>query len=196
LPDKSARDGACELVATKTLLTIEQYNALDEPVGVRYELDRGELIVSPSAAPRDQLICIKLNSLIDTWVAEHDLGMVAYELDVRLAEDTVRRPDLLFVRRERMKGIDLDQVPLPTVPDLVIEVVLKFDKSDDLMLKVRQYRRAGVRAVWLFYAKTKEAHRYTLDALHPSVYTGERGNKFEEPESLPGFSLQLCEIFL
>ena len=36
-------------MATKTLLTIEQYAALDEPVGVRYELSEGELIVTPSA---------------------------------------------------------------------------------------------------------------------------------------------------
>ena len=37
-------------MATKTLLTIEQYAALDEPVGVRYELSEGELIVTPSAS--------------------------------------------------------------------------------------------------------------------------------------------------
>jgi hypothetical protein len=37
-------------MATRTLLTIEQYAALDEPVGVRYELSAGDLIVTPSAS--------------------------------------------------------------------------------------------------------------------------------------------------
>ena len=36
-------------MATKTLLTIDDYLALEEPVGVRYELSEGELIVTPSA---------------------------------------------------------------------------------------------------------------------------------------------------
>ena len=37
-------------MATKTLLTTEQYAALEEPEGVRYELSEGELIVTPSAS--------------------------------------------------------------------------------------------------------------------------------------------------
>ena len=36
-------------MATKTLLTVEEYAALEEPEGVRYELSEGELIVTPSA---------------------------------------------------------------------------------------------------------------------------------------------------
>ena len=35
-------------MATKTLLTIDDYLALEEPVGVRYELSEGKLIVTPS----------------------------------------------------------------------------------------------------------------------------------------------------
>ena len=36
-------------MTTKTLLTVADYAALDEPEGVRYELSEGELIVTPSA---------------------------------------------------------------------------------------------------------------------------------------------------
>jgi len=181
-------------MATKTLLSIEQYNALDEPVGVRYELDRGELIVTPSPAPLHNMVCGELYSRLNAWVDEHDLGQVLYEIDVKLAEDTVRRPDVLFISRERMKGIDLEQVPLPIAPELVIEVVSKYDQPDDLMLKVRQYLQAGVKAVWLFYRKTREAYRYTPDASQPTVLMAERGDKFEEPKLLPGFSILLSQI--
>jgi Uma2 family endonuclease len=182
------------LMTTKTLLTIEQYNALDEPAGVRYELDRGELIVSPSAAPLHNLICGDLFRLMSTWNKEHKLGMVIYETDVKLAEDTVRRPDVLFIRSERIKGIDLSRPPLTVPPDLVIEVISKYDSADELMLKVRQYLQAGVKAVWLFHAKGREAHRYTIEALHPHVFTCDRGDKFEELELLPEFSVLLTEI--
>src|SRR5208282_5970091 len=181
-------------MATKTLLTIEQYNALDEPVGVRYELDRGELIVTPSPVPMHNIICGELHGRLNEWAKENNRGQVLYEVDVRLGEDTVRRPDVMFFGRERIKDIDLDQVPLPIAPDLVIEVVSKNDQPDDLMLKVRQYLQAGVRAVWLLYRKPREAHRYIPEALQPSVVNAERGGKLEEPELLPGFSLSLSEI--
>ncbi len=35
-------------MGTKTLLTVADYAALDEPEGVRHELSEGELIVTPS----------------------------------------------------------------------------------------------------------------------------------------------------
>ena len=181
-------------MATKTLLTIGQYNALEEPVGVRYELDRGELIVTPSPVPMHNIICGELHGRLNAWAKENNLGQVLYEVDVRLGEDTVRRPDLMFFARERIKDIDLDQVPVSIAPDLVIEVVSKHDQPDDLMLKVRQYLEAGVRAVWLLYRKPREAHRYTPEVLQPSVINAERGGRLEEPGLLPGFSLPLSEI--
>ena len=181
-------------MATKTLLTIAEYSALDEPVGVRYELDRGELIVTPSPVPMHNIICGDLFTRLNAWVKENNLGQVLYEVDIRLAEDTVRRPDLMFFGRERIKGIDLDHVPLPIAPHLVIEVVSRYDQPDDLMLKVRQYLQAGVRAVWLLYRKTREAYRYIPEALQPSVVNAESGGKFEEPELLPGLSFFLSEI--
>ena len=95
-------------MATKTLLTIEQYNALDEPVGVRYELDRGDLIVTPSPVPMHNIVCGVLHGRLSTWVEENNLGQVIYEVDVRLGEDTIRRPDLMFFVRERIKDLDLD----------------------------------------------------------------------------------------
>jgi Uma2 family endonuclease len=181
-------------MATKTLLTIAEYNALNEPAGVRYELDRGELIVTPSPVPMHNIICGDLYRRLCVWVEEHNLGQVLYEVDAKLANDTIRRPDLMFYVSERIKDIDLDQVPVPIAPDLVIEVVSKHDQPDDLMLKIRQYLQAGVRAVWVLYRKTREAHRYAPDALQPSVVNAEGGGKLEEPEVLPGFSVPLSEI--
>jgi Uma2 family endonuclease len=181
-------------MATKTLMTIEQYNALDEPAGVRYELDRGQLIVTPSPVPMHNIICGELHGRLNAWAKENNLGQVIYEVDVMLGDDTVRRPDLMFFCRERIKGIDLDEVPIRIAPDLVMEVVSKNNQADDLMLKIRQYLQAGVRAVWVLYRKTREAYRNTPESLPPSVMSAERGGKFEEPELLPGFSLLLSEI--
>src|ERR1035438_8012847 len=111
------------------------------------------------------IISGELHGRLNSWAKENNLRQVLYDVDVRLGADTVRRPDLMFFILERIKDVDLDQVPIPIAPDLVMEVVSKHDQPDDLILKVRQYLRAGVRAVWLLYRKTREAHRYVPETL-------------------------------
>ena len=62
------------------------------------------------------------------------------------------------------------------------------------MLKVAQYLEAGAQAVWLMYPNTRFAYRYVPGKREPEVRAAEAGEKFEEPELLPGFSLLLTEI--
>jgi len=182
-------------MATKTLLTIADYMFLEEPAGVRYELSEGELIVTPSASFFHNELRDKFNSRLQTYLTSRRLGDVTSETDVKLAEDVVRRPGVAFYRAGRLEGVDLDQVPLPVVPDLVIEIVSKNDRAADLLLKVSQYLAAGVQAVWLLYPSTRLAYRYTASRLEPEVRSAQDGGKFEEPELLPGFALALTDIF-
>jgi Uma2 family endonuclease len=181
-------------MATKPLLTIEQYTALDEPVGVRYELSEGELIVTPSASHFHNKIRDRLNASLQAFLYTQPCGEVSSETDVKLAADIVRRPDVAFFRQERIDSIDADRVPLPIAPDLVIEMVSKHDRADDLNLKVSQYLAAGVQAVWLFYPSTQLAYRYVAGKLDPEVRSAKSGDRFEEPQLLSGFSLPLSEI--
>jgi|SRR5579875_610175 len=181
-------------MATKTLLTVQDYAALDEPPGVRYELSEGELIVTPSSTPFHNLIRDDFNSRLRGFVKERKLGEVFSETDLILVGDVVRRPDVAFIRADRLKGKDLDQSPFPVAPDLAIEIVSKNDRADDLMLKVSQYLQAGAHAVWLMYPNTRLAYRYVPGKREPEVRAAEAGDKFEEPDLLPGFSLPLSEI--
>ena len=182
-------------MAAKTLLTIEQYAALDEAVGVRHELCSGELIVTPSANYFHNDIRDRFNARLRTFLDMSPCGHVVSEMDMTLGPDTVRRPDITFIRKGRLEGIDLEQVPLPIAPDLAIEIVSKNDRADDLNLKVSQYLQSGVYAVWLFYPITRLAYRYVPGRLNPEVHSAEAGDRFEEPELLSGFSLPLSEIF-
>lgn len=181
-------------MATKTLLTVKDYAALEEPEGVRYELSEGELIVTPSASLFHNELRDELNSRLRAFVKSRKLGRVTSETDLKLAGDVVRRPDVAFIRAHRLEGVDLDQSPLPVAPDLAIEIVSKNDRADDLMVKVSQYLRAGAQAVWLMYPNTRLAYRYVPSKREPEVRAAEAGDKFEEPELLPGFILPLAEI--
>jgi len=182
-------------VATNTVLTIEQYAALDEPVGVRYELSQGDLIVTPSADYFHNDIRDRFNARLRAFLDESPCGNVISEMDMTLGADTVRRPDVAFIRKGRLEGIDLERVPLPIAPDLAIEIVSKNDRADDLNLKVSQYLQAGVQAVWLFYPRTQLAYHYVPGKLDPEVRSAKAGDRFEEPGLLSGFSLPLSEIF-
>lgn len=181
-------------MATKTLLTVQDYAALEEPAGLRYELSKGELIVTPSSSFSHNRIRDELNSRLRTFVKEHGLGEVTSETDLILTDETVRRPDVAFIRTQRLEGVDLDQSPLHVAPHLAIEIVSKNDRADDLMLKVSQYLQAGAQAVWLMYPNTHLAYRYVPGKREPEVRSAEAGEKFEEPVLLPGFSLPLAEI--
>lgn len=181
-------------MVTKSLLTVEQFAALEEPAGRRYELSNGELIVTPSASHLHNQIRDRLTARIQAFLDEKSVGEVSAETDVKLSGDTVRRPDVSFFRTTSLDGIDPDQSPLPVAPDLVIEIVSKNDRADDLLLKVSQYLEAGTHAVWLIYPNTRMAYRYVPGKLEPEVRTVKAGHQFEEPDLLPGFSLPLAAI--
>jgi Uma2 family endonuclease len=182
-------------MATKTLLTVKDYAALDEPEGVRYELSEGELIVTPSANLFHNEMSDEFNARLRAFVKSRKLGRVVSEMDFKLVGETVRRPDVAFIGADRLQGIDLHRIPLPLAPDVVIEIVSQNDRADDLLLKVSQYLAAGTKAVWLFYPSTDLAYRYLPGRLEPEVRSAKAGDTFEEPELLPGFSIPLVEIF-
>jgi Uma2 family endonuclease len=162
---------------------------------MRYELSEGELIVTPSASFFHNKVRDLVNARLRAFVESRRLGEVTSGTDVKLVGETVRRPDVGFIRGGRLRGIDLDRVPLPVIPDLVIEIVSKSDHADDLLLKVSQYLAAGAKAVWLLYPNTRLAYRYLPGKLEPEVRSAAVGHTFEEPELLPGFSLPLEQIF-
>jgi Uma2 family endonuclease len=181
-------------MATKTPLTIEQYIALGEdPPGVRYELSDGELIVTPSSSSFHNDIRDVFNGRLRAFLDTHKIGRVISETDVQLGENTVRRPDVAFIRKERLEGVDRKHTPLTAIPNLVIEVISPSDRASDLMKKVSQYLEAGVQVVWFFDPETLRAYRYVPNRLEPEVFLED--HEFSEPELLPGFVLKISEIF-
>ena len=182
-------------MATKTMFTVADYIALEEPACTRHELSDGELIVTPSPNLFHNILRDDFNAMLKAFVKSHKLGRVVSEMDFKLLGETVRRPAVAFISFDRLRGVDLEKVPLPIVPNLVIEIVSKNDQGDDLNLKVSQYLAAGTKAVWLFYPKTRLAYRYISGKLEPEVRSADTGQTFEEPELLLELSIPLKQIF-
>ncbi|HEV2349997.1 MAG TPA: Uma2 family endonuclease [Terriglobia bacterium] len=179
-------------MATKTLMTIEQFDALPEVEGVKYELDEGVLItVLASARLFHNMIRDRLGNEIFNFLKEHKLGLVTWETDFRLSETTVRIPDISFIRAERFQGLDPHQRP-EGAPDLAVEIASPSDKPDDLARKAQQYLATGSRAVWVLYPGARLAYLYKPGER---IEVRDDTQSLDNSELLPGFGVQLSKIF-
>jgi Uma2 family endonuclease len=178
-------------MATKTLLTVEQFDQIPAREGTLYELNEGELVTMTEPMPRHNWVRDNIARLTGNFVEEHKLGKVFLETGYQLTPETVRIPDVSFVPADRMRGIDLDK-RIQGGPALAIEVVSPTDLAEDLTQKVKQYLAAGAKAVWVFYPKTREVQVFRADG---SSFVRREHQTLEEPDLLPGFSLDLASIF-
>jgi Uma2 family endonuclease len=140
-----------------TKISFEEFKRLQETTEetIHYELDEGELILTPSPTPRHNIIYMRLWAALRAFVKEHHLGVVVTELDFRLARDTVRKPDVAFIGGNQMKGFHLDRTPVEGPPTLAVEVISPGNLAQDTRKKVRQYLSAGTQSVWLIYPTLK-----------------------------------------
>ena len=179
-------------MTTRTLMTIEQYDALPEKEGVKYELNEGELAtVSPSPRLVHNRVRDEIGFRLREFARSRQLGEVTMETDFKLTEGTIRIPDVAFVRGDRLVGIDPRQ-RLEGAPDLAVEVASPRDDPDDLVLKAQQYLAAGARAVWIIYPEARLAYVYK-PGLRPEVRDARQS--LDDAELLPGFSAPLPAIY-
>jgi Uma2 family endonuclease len=178
-------------MATKTLLTIEQFDQLPFTEGVLYELNEGKLVTLTEPMPRHNWVRDNVARLTGNFVEERKLGRVFLETAYQLTPETVRIPDVSFVPADRMHDIDLDK-RIQGAPALAIEVVSPTDFAEELTQKVQQYLAAGVKAVWVFYPKTREVQVFRADG---ETFVRRDHETLEEPDVLPGFSLDLKTVF-
>jgi Uma2 family endonuclease len=178
-------------MGTKTLLTIEEFDRLPITEGVLYELNEGELVTVTEPMPRHNWVRDNIAAALRDFAHPRHLGRVFVETGYQLTPETVRIPDISFVPVERMREIDLDK-RIQGAPALAIEVVSPTDLAEELTQKVRQYLAAGVKAVWVFYPKTREVQVFRADR---GSFARHEPEALEEPDVLPGFSLDLKAVF-
>jgi len=177
-------------MATKTLLTIEQFDQLPVREGILYELNEGEVVTLTEHMPRHNCIRDNITSALGNFAHVRHLGRVFLETGYQLSPETVRIPDVSFVLADRMREIDLDS-RIQGAPALAIEVVSPTDLAEDLTQKVKQYLAAGSKAVWVFYPKTREVQVFRADG--GSFFRREH-ETLEDPDLLPCFSLDLKAV--
>jgi Uma2 family endonuclease len=173
--------------------TFEQFRQF--PIdGKRYELLRGEVHVTPTPATRHQAIVQNLAMGVGSHVIKNNLGEVyTAPLDVRLAEDTVLQPDLIFISNARA-GIILEDW-IAGAPDLVVEVSSPSTAAYDRASKLPLYAESGVSELWLIDSQAKTVEVLKLQGKKYFVDATLAGDQVLTSNLFPGWHLPLRDVF-
>lgn len=165
----------------------------------RVELANGVVVVSPAGSPAHGIVGRAIFRALDAHVTPRGLGEVftdgfGYELPVPSRPDTMRVPDVSFVRADRMPRQMNIWRALPLAPDLAVEVLSPSNRRGELRAKLNDYLDAGTALVWVVAPR-----RRTVEVLTAGVAPG-RGRVLHEDDVLEGgavlpeFALPLREL--
>ena len=110
---------------------------------------------------------------------------------LRRSPDTVRAPDVAFVRWERCPSGTLAGFA-EFAPDLVVEVLSPSDRAGEVMAKVADWLTAGTEIVWLIDPARRSARVYRADG---SASMLREGDALDGEAVLPGLEIPLHELF-
>ncbi|HXG98383.1 MAG TPA: Uma2 family endonuclease [Gemmatimonadales bacterium] len=177
---------------TTTLMTAEQLFGTSIP-HKHTELVRGVLIVREPPGGRHGSVTMNLAIQLGVHVQRVTAGQLfAAETGFALFRepDTVRAPDIAFVRRERLP----DPIPVrypELAPDLVVEVLSPSDRPGETLAKIADWLEAGARLVWVIDPARRIARIYRPDGSESTV-TDE--GQLDGEDVLPGFACPLGAI--
>lgn len=157
------------------------------------ELDEGRLVqVSPVNVDHGRAV-VRIGALLLHHVESRQLGVVLTETGFTLASnpDTVRAPDVAFVRRARVAAIDTGRFVMGP-PDVAIEVRSFRDTPRSIRRRTDQYLRHGTAVVVNvdLVARCVTVHR----RLGMAVTLQERGDVLDLRDAVDGFQCTLDRI--
>jgi Uma2 family endonuclease len=123
--------------------TLQELHSLPDD-GNKYELVRGELLVTPPPTLDHETIGARLTQILVPYVASHGLGLVYHPRAVLRFEGSEVEPDLMV--RRAAPGADWDRAPIPI---LIVEILSSGTRRRDQEQKRELYLDAGVGEYWM-----------------------------------------------
>lgn len=179
-------------MTTTQLITAEEFAAL--PGSRHQELVRGEVIAAMPPGGIHGEIALTIGMILKLWARQGHGGIAGVESGFRISRDpdTVRSPDVHYVRPERVPDDGTPEGFWPIPPDLAVEIVSPNDTADEVREKVSEYLAAGTAEVWVVYPRRRELLVHTPDGL-ARTYGAEA--TLTRPELLPGLSVAVKDLF-
>jgi Uma2 family endonuclease len=162
----------------------------------RFELVQGDLFVMSPASTTHGHYAALLTAALVIYIQEKKLGRVfTAEAGFKLQStptETVRAPDVAFVRAERIPPQAEQHGFWPLAPDLVVEIISPSETAAEVQAKVQDYLAAGTRLLWLVYPRTQTVLVYAAGG-HIRQYGIDES--LDGGEVLPGFAYALRLLF-
>lgn len=162
----------------------------------RCELVRGELRMMSPAGFRHGRIAQHLAMVIANFVYENDLGEVtAAETGFIIARspDTVRAPDVGFVRKERLAEAP-ERGFFPGAPDVAVEVLSPDDRASEVLAKVRDWLSGGAAQVWVVDPEKRTLSVYRMQRGEQVVSVFSEPDEFVAEDPLRGLRIVLRDV--
>jgi Uma2 family endonuclease len=163
--------------------------------GFRYELVRGELRKMAPAGYVHGRVAMNISAPLLQYVRAHNLGIVcAAETGFKLATnpDTVRAPDVAFIRRERVAEVGDIEGYWPGAPDLAVEVISPSDTYGEVEEKVLEWLEAGVRMVVVVNPRRRVVTVYR-SLTDIAILT--EADALDGGDVVPGWTMPVRDIF-
>jgi Uma2 family endonuclease len=182
-------------MSTQTrLMTADEFLVMPDD-GLLHELIRGEVVTMSLPGGEHGEVAGEIFWQITNHVKTARLGKTyAAETGfiIERDPDTVRGPDVAFVRAERLPEITDPAKYVPFAPDLAVEVLSPNDRPDEVEAKVQEWLAAGSMAVWTVDPgkKTVTVHRPGADPI-----TLTEDQDLDGGEILPGFVCRIALFF-
>ena len=180
-------------VEEKKKYTEADYQLLEE--GAPYQLIDGELVMSPSPVPFHQILLGRLFKIVDNFLEQKNLGglCIFAPMDVRLDEENIFQPDLLYISEERRS--ELVQARISGAPDLIVEILSPSTAHYDLQQKKIFYERYGVKEYLIIDPLSKNAEVYVLNDKQFVLQQKGHQNGTITLNTLPGLQISLQHLF-
>jgi len=136
------------------LIAIADYAALGEDDRSRWELQEGNLVMSPSPTPPHMAAVAELYAQLRAQLPADLRAVPDVDLDVQLVPEgqpaTARRPDLVVVRQSEFDRVDREGGLLrANAAVLVVEIVSPGSRRTDTLIKRREYADARIPHYWI-----------------------------------------------
>jgi Uma2 family endonuclease len=174
----------------RTLMTAEQFDALPEEEGRKWELLDGELIEVSSATPEHNLILVQLLTLLHSFIIPRRLGVVLPETDLAVRANTRLRPDFGFFSAETWRTVDVKRVPVVQTPDIAVETLSPSETKKTIQRKIEAYLKWGVQEVWLIDPEARTLAVHSRAGVH-LLSEG----AFLTSSFVPGWQIQIADLF-
>ena len=180
--------------AAPIVMTVNDLYALPDD-GLKHELVHGWLVSEPLPGVRHGRIAARLVQRLGAFVDEHRLGVVLTcdtGFVLHRKPDTVRGPDVAFVRRDRYDAIDNLTAAFPGPPDIAVEVLSPSDSATSIHGKVADFLAAGTPLVWVVDPNLLQVRCYR-SLLEPHILTDV--DALTADDLLPRFRLPVQDLF-